>query len=231
MSLTQQHPSLISTSLHVLGFLYPTLCYVVNGSGWALLMKIDGRQPTFNYNSSWWTNTTPINSANIYGGHNMPDEFKSELFVVYPFSLLLLGMRVPAAANTINWVTLFNSVPGSLYPILTKANMLNNIVAPSPTRAQVSAWNGPTISLQPNCNTAGFNLLGDPNAVRVRVGFISNGPESGCYSSVSFVGFGGAYARNNVSYAAGSYCAADVPGTMCDNGYGAGATFGYIIAN
>ena len=65
---------------------------MINGTGWALLMKIDGAKGTFAYNSSLWTSTASFNTSAVSLGLDNA-EFKSPLYSVYPFKDLLLGMK------------------------------------------------------------------------------------------------------------------------------------------
>ena len=195
------------------GSAFQTYCEMVaDGGGWTLLMKVDGNQGTFAYDSSNWTSTGTINPTSP--GLDMA-EAKLASFSTLPFTELRLGMR---NGTTTKWITLAKT-GSSLRDV-----MLGGYQSTSVGR---NGWKSllDGSSLQPNCNLEGFNAVcgGD---TRVRIGIVNN-QEGDCNSCDSRIGIGGT----------GTYCGQD-GGNSCgntatcspDNGDKSIRAFGYVMA-
>ena len=197
----------------------------MNGLGYALLLKVDGSQPTFNYNSGYWTTQrSSYNTGAVTGGLDNT-EYQSSLYSVYPFSSLLLGMRVPDASTQINWLTMTYGA-SSLWSVIHAGGL---VVSNAPTREQFEALAGPQASLQLNCPEVGFSLRSfTATPTSVRIGMLTN-DQNDCSSPDSFLGFGGLFTYTIVNLPAGNFCAG---GASCDSGGGSVniPAFGYVLA-
>ena len=225
------NPSAASGMYNVtlLGVTYPVWCQMINGVGWALLLKIDGSKSTFPYTSALWTTTTTLNPSAVSLGLDNT-EFKSPLYSVFPFTKLLLGMKNPVSSSTVNWATMPVTQSSSLYSVISSGSQM---ITSGPTRAQMEAMVG-IGSLQPYCNLVGINLSPSSSSYTqcsyIRIGYIAN-EQNDCTSPDSYIGFGGQYTGSSSLLSSGNYCASS---NQCDNSGSAGSnipTFGYILAN
>ncbi|GMV38631.1 MAG: hypothetical protein AMXMBFR64_03470 [Myxococcales bacterium] len=185
---------------------------VADGGGWTLLMKVDGNQGTFTYDSANWTSTGTVNPSSP--GFDLT-EAKLASFSTLPFTELRLGMRDGA---TTKWITV-SKTAASLRDVMVGGYQSTSLGR----NTWKSLINGS--SLQANCNMEGFNAVcgGD---TRVRIGIVNN-QEGDCNSCDSRLGFGGT----------GTYCGQD-GGNSCgntatcspDNGDKSIRAFGYVMA-
>jgi hypothetical protein len=177
------------------------------GGGWTLLMKVDGHQSTFDFDSALWENTFTFQVG-------FPDldtnEAKLSSYSTLPFSALLVGMHDDAGTR---WTVL--SIGGSSLRDLMATNY-------HPTALGRDSWMklpGPG-SLQPFCNLEGVNAI-TPQA-RVRIGILGN-QQNDCSSCDSFIGFGAQYGQENMACGNLAYRVPDA-GDRTD------PDFGYIMA-
>jgi hypothetical protein len=190
--------------------------------GYALLLKIDGANPTFYYTSGYWTTRGSSYNTGAFASGLDNLEYQSPLYSVYPFTQLLLGMRYPASNTSISWLP-FNYAASSLVSVLQGNTAY--VTAFPPTKAQFEAWMSWRGSTQPFCYLVGFNLSPIPNDslhAHIRIGMMTN-EQADCGSPVSFIGFGGQYGSFNLG--AGNQC-----NFSCDNGDITLVGFGYILA-
>ncbi|MEZ4393837.1 MAG: hypothetical protein R3A48_22420 [Polyangiales bacterium] len=176
---------------------------------WTLVLKADGRQSTFAYDSPLWGNLELLNpsSANL-------DRVEAKFpgFVGLPVGALRVQVVTPADGSLSNARELVLPVVGGLTLQLIFLSDLFVNYAPVTTESQ---WFGlvPGSSLQDRCIRRGLNVRSNNRgADRVRVGMIGNENRGAgeCDSHDSRLGVGGAGAAcgaprdtNSVGNAAG----------------------------
>ncbi|XP_028396196.1 uncharacterized skeletal organic matrix protein 5-like [Dendronephthya gigantea] len=194
------------------------------GGGWTLVMKIDGNQNDFNYNSPYWINKA---AYEVEDGLEGLTEKQTKLASYWntPFNKICLGMKVNSETR---WIALDYDA-SSLYNVIRYGSFKR-----LSTAAGRGAW-GSLINgsaLQPNCNQEGFSIdiryaaSHFSTYVRVRIGIVANN-ENDCKSCDSCIGFGTSAQCNN-----------DIRGTTCGNMGICGqvnniniAAFGFILVN
>jgi hypothetical protein len=156
---------------------------MINGKGWALVLRADGNKTTFGYDSTHWTTGSTLNLDGYATGiMDATMEYKSPLFNAYPYSELRLGMRIN---GTTNWLEIKHGHTSSMLAAMTGGQ----IVFSGTTRKDwlALAHNG---ALQPNCDRRGYFLgPGNSRTVYLRIGIVGN-DQNDCDSPDSFVGFG-----------------------------------------
>ncbi|XP_028396132.1 uncharacterized protein LOC114520116 [Dendronephthya gigantea] len=153
------------------------------GGGWTLVLKVDGVQSTFTYESPYWTNKE---SYAVEDGLEGLTEKESKLASYWntPFKKICLGMTVNGDRR---WMVL-NYEASSLYSVIA-GNQFQR------TSAGKDSWKSLIAGslLQKNCNTEGFNVNFQSHdsslKTHVRFGFVANN-EHDCLSCDSWVGFG-----------------------------------------
>lgn len=152
------------------------------GGGWTLVMKMDGAQKTFHYDSPYWTD------KNTYGlpeGETGLDNEETKLPTYWntPFTKICLGMKIPGEDTRF---LLLNMKASSLYALIADGKH-------RPTSLGRHEWKtliGAQASLQPNCNREGFNVMSDdPAYSKARIGYMCN-QENDCVTGDSRIGFG-----------------------------------------
>ncbi|XP_062500506.1 uncharacterized skeletal organic matrix protein 5-like [Corticium candelabrum] len=193
----------------------PTFCY--GNGGWSLIIKIDGNQQSFAYNSLLWSNKETFQPNNL----DLDDkETKLASYWTLPFTELRLGMKVD---GTIRWIT-YSYIASSLYSLIADGQYRGTSIGKSTWRSLL-----PRSSLQRNCNREGFNVRSynsyfGSNGARARLGFIAN-EQNDCESPDSFVGLGTSRTHTSVRNSAGNF-ACCIP----DNGPANIKAVGYIMA-
>ncbi|XP_028396261.1 uncharacterized skeletal organic matrix protein 5-like [Dendronephthya gigantea] len=178
------------------------------GGGWTLVMKMDGKNDTFIYNSPLWTNNE---TYAIQDGLEGLTEKESKLASHWntPFTKICLGMSYNGDRK---WMT-FNYTASSLYSVITDDQF-------RATTAGREAWKSliADSSLQKNCNREGFNV----NLITaMRIGLFAN-ENNDCYSCDSWIGYG--------IWIDGKTCGNYAhPSWNPDNGGKDLVTFGYIL--
>ncbi|XP_022804046.1 uncharacterized skeletal organic matrix protein 5-like [Stylophora pistillata] len=151
------------------------------GGGWTLVMKIDGNEPNFHYNSDLWNDR---NAFNLPGGMTGFDlqETKLPTYWNTSFFKICLGMRI---GNQINFFAI-NREENSLYSLIADGQYRNT----SSGRTTWKSLIGSQASLQHNCNKEGFNAIcSSQSASKARIGIVANNQGS-CSSCDSRIGFG-----------------------------------------
>ena len=116
-------------------------------AGWTLIMKIDGNQQTFEYNSNLWSNKETFQPNNL----DLDDkEAKLASYWTLPFTELRLGMKVDGA--TTRWIT-FSYTASSLYSLIADGQYKRTSIGESKWRSLL-----PTTSLQRNCKMVSMAL-------------------------------------------------------------------------
>jgi len=150
------------------------------GSGWTLVMKIDGNKETFHYDSSLWSNKKTHNTEGGKTGFDM-QEAKLPTYWNMSFSKICLGMKI-SGQETTNFISI-NKKADSLYSLIADGQFR----ATSLGRNRWKALLGSKDTLQLHCNREGFNAYcGYPKA---RIGILGNN-ENDCNTCDSFIGFG-----------------------------------------
>jgi hypothetical protein len=159
---------------------------MINGKGWALLLRADGTKTSFTYDSTLWNTSSTINEAGyVTGTSDATTEYKSPLFSVYPYSEMRLGMRIGGA---LNWLEVKHGQYASMLEVMQGGTV-------SFTNTMRNDWlalanNG---ALQPYCNHVGYNFVPTSTAfsgtMRLRIGIVGN-EETNCDHPNTFVGFG-----------------------------------------
>jgi hypothetical protein len=163
---------------------YPTWCEMINGKGWALVLRAEGTETTFGFESTHWTTNSTINVPGYASGtSDSSTEYKSPLFSVYPYSELRLGMRVN---GTTNWLEVKHGQYASMLAAMNGGQVTFNTTTRNDWLALAN--NG---ALQPDCNQIGYNFVPPPEwaeTFHLRIGIVANYEE--CDTPDSFVGFG-----------------------------------------
>ncbi|XP_073249543.1 uncharacterized skeletal organic matrix protein 5-like [Porites lutea] len=149
------------------------------GGGWTLVMKIDGKQSTFQYYSRLWTNKKDHYPS---AGKTLLDHQETKLPTYWstPFTKICLAMKISHQVNSI--------------VINKQANSLHSLIADGKYRSTSlgrHTWKkliGRKASLQRNCNQEGFNCKGRYDS-KARIGILSN-EQNHCDSPDSRIGFG-----------------------------------------
>lgn len=163
-------------------------CHMTNldacgGGGWTLVMKMNGTQNTFRYNSELWSNNETFN---LEGGKTGFDsqEVKLPTYWSTPFTKICLGMKIGQHIN----FTVINKQASSLHSLIADGKHRN-------TSLHRDTWKlliGSQASLQSNCNKEGFNVVTeneDKKWPKVRIGILGNN-EDDCFTCDSRIGFG-----------------------------------------
>ncbi|XP_046863743.1 uncharacterized protein LOC124457555 [Xenia sp. Carnegie-2017] len=154
-----------------------------SGEDWTLVMKIDGKKETFDFNSSFWTNKK---SYNIKNGKTGVDNLETKLPTYWSTKInkICVGMKFEGETNFIS----LNFPAKSLYDIIADGKYRQ-------TNVSRNKWMSLIYDsvLQPNCNKEGFNAkAGKESFARVRIGILGDN-KNHCKSSNSFIGFGCTY--------------------------------------
>jgi len=163
----------------------PVYCHMGNfgcgDGGWTLAIKIDGTKRTFHYDSKLWSDR---NWYNLAGGQTGFDQQETKLPSYWntPFSKICLGMKT---GHEIKFIV-----------INMRANSLFSLIADGKYRATSlgrDTWKrlfGLQASLQPECNTEGFNAACTMSGpAKARIGILGNN-ENDCVTCDSRIGFG-----------------------------------------
>jgi len=174
-----------------------------DGGGWTLLLKANGTQPTFQYDSALWTNTALLNES---ATDTTPGDAKFRGFLNLAFTSMRLVMRD-------------GSDRGVVLPLA--ASSLQGLFAGAARATTVgrNAWRGlvSSPSLQPFCNAEGVNQS-VPGYRRVRLGILTN-QENECTSPDSGLGLGfGTDANNCITAPLAATSAGNVSSCGGDNG-------------
>ena len=137
-------------------------------------------QSNFGYDSRYWSNNE---SFNLQGGMTGFDKSETKLpsYWSTPFSKICLGMKV---GNGTPKFILINKTADSLYSLIADGSY-------RPTTLGRDTWKKliETSSLQPHCNTEGFNSI--CQTAKARIGIHAN-QENNCNSCDSRIAFGAA---------------------------------------
>ena len=149
---------------------------VADGGGWTLVLKQDGNQGTFLYESAYWSNTTSYNAGSADLSTN---ESKNPGYHLIPVTAVRVGMK--EGANPVRYIS-FGYAGDSLYSLIADGGY-------RATGLGRETWRSLMVdgSLQPHCNREGFNAY--HAYARARVGIISN-QEGDCNSPDSRIGLG-----------------------------------------
>ncbi|XP_022805572.1 uncharacterized protein LOC111342725 isoform X2 [Stylophora pistillata] len=187
------------------------------GAGpWTPIMKTNGNQNTFHFDSVYWTD---LNSYNLPGGLTGFDDSETKLPTYWstPFSKICLGMKVDQQLRFI----VINQPAASLHSLIADGQYR----ATSQGRDTWKTLLGSQGSLQLNCNKEGFNSAStNSGSAKTRIGIVSNEGSDGCYSCDSRIGYGGANGADN------SNTCGNVANWSPDNGDKNIKAMGYILA-
>ncbi|XP_058956187.2 uncharacterized protein [Pocillopora verrucosa] len=161
-------------------------CHVISlgacGEGeWTLVMKMNGSQGTFHYDSKLWSNNETFN---IDGGKTGFDSEETKLPTYWntSFTKICLGMKIGQRINFI----LVNKQASSLYSLIADGNGRTTSLGRDTWKKLI----GSRASLQSNCDQEGFNVKCDgPGRPKARIGILGNN-ENDCSTCDSRIGFG-----------------------------------------
>ena len=153
--------------------------------GWTLVMKIDGTQNDFRYDSSYWTTNE---TYNIQDGLSGLTEKQTKLASYWntPLNKLCLGMKVN---NVQKWIKVDHQA-NSLFDVVSDGTF-------KATTAGKDTWKSliDDSSMQENCNKEGFNFNKEKHgliwwqSLKIRIGLVANN-EDDCDTPDSCIGFG-----------------------------------------
>ena len=150
-----------------------------DGGGWTLAMKMDGSKNTFQYASSYWTNTATLNPGSP--GFDTT-EAKLASFSTVPFTQIRLGMRHLAnELDDVDWITI-NQAAASLTSLFQPGAYIATTVGRDNWLNLLEGVNS-----QPNCNKEGFNT--QQYMSKMRIGLAMN-QEADCNTCDRILGFG-----------------------------------------
>ena len=135
---------------------------------------------TFHYDSVYWSNK---NEYNLPGGETGFDSQETKLPTYWntSFSKICLGMKI---GQQIKFIVI-NEQAKSLYSLIAD----DQYHATSLSRDTWKKLIGPDASLQPGCNTEGFNSRCTRSTTRARIGILGNSGNM-CDTCDSKIGFG-----------------------------------------
>ncbi|XP_078351944.1 uncharacterized protein LOC144636605 [Oculina patagonica] len=147
--------------------------------GWTPVMKIDGNNNTFNYDSVYWSDKKDYN---LRGGETGFDTQETKLPTYWntSFSKICLGMRI---GQQINFIVI-NKQADSLYSLIADGQYRATSLGRNTWKTLI----GSQASLQLNCNKEGFNAACTPGA-KARIGILGNN-QNDCNNCDSRIGFG-----------------------------------------
>ncbi|KAL9954488.1 hypothetical protein ACROYT_G042036 [Oculina patagonica] len=148
---------------------------------WTPVMKIDGSQSTFHYDSTYWSDG---NEYNLPGGETGFDSQETKLptYLNTPFSTICLGMKED---QDIKFITI-NTEANSLYSLIADGQYRATSLGRDTWKTLISSGG----SLQVNCNKEGFNAAcSGSGSAKARIGYAAN-EQNDCYSCDSRLGFG-----------------------------------------
>ena len=137
-------------------------------------------QPTFRYDSTYWTDKRSFNNQ---GGLTGLDHKQTKLPTYWstPFTKICLGMKVGGQTRFL----LLEQAAPSLHSLIADGVYRNTSLGRNSWKSLV-----PGASLQDHCNIEGFNTRGLKSAYsRARIGFVGNN-ENDCKRPDSRIGFG-----------------------------------------
>jgi hypothetical protein len=180
---------------------------VLDGGGWTLVLKVDGRQATFVHDATLWEDATTLHpeSPDL-------DETEAKLggYATMPFVYMRVGMLQNQATH---WLIL--PIEGeSVAALMTTGFHATNVGR--------SAWERLPArgSLQFNCNREGINV--ETVQANVRIGIVANN-QNDCSTCNSVIGLG---AAGNTT---GDLACGNVAASSPDNGDRNDALFGYVM--
>jgi hypothetical protein len=182
------------------------------GGGWTMVMKINGANQTFNFDSDYWSNATTLNPDKF--NFDQAFEHKNAAFSSLNFS----AMRVTMWFNSTYQTVAFPMGATSLQALFGQGNYQATYIGRSAWQGMISGG-----SLLPNCNREGINARpwsnpSTPDVVytdafnadvlRARFGILTNG-ENDCKTPDAVIGFGiaGKACAQNPTTAAGNFAA------------------------
>ncbi|XP_066025908.1 uncharacterized protein [Pocillopora verrucosa] len=149
--------------------------------GWTLIMKINGSERTFHYDSQFWSNRSAYNLRGGKTGFDL-QETKLPTFWTTSFSKICLGMKI---GNQLRFIVI-NKRADSLHSLIADGKYRNTSLGRETWKWLI----GSQASLQPKCSKEGFNAVGDrPSFSKARIGITAN-QQNDCSSCNSRIGFG-----------------------------------------
>ncbi|XP_073249944.1 uncharacterized protein [Porites lutea] len=166
-------------------YCHMTMATTGNGAcgdgGWTLVIKMDGNQQTFHYNSTLWENK---DTFDVDGGKTGFDTRETKLPSYWntSFSKICLGMKIN---NQINFIE-FNESASSLHSLIADGQYLSISLGRDTWFSLIVSG----ASFDDHCNREGFNAECTwANRSKARIGILGNNEED-CTSCNSRVGFG-----------------------------------------
>lgn len=181
--------------LDTAGVTWRTYCDMDHdGGGWTLLLKADGRVPTFAFDAPIWTDDALIAPAPV---DLSLTEAKLAGYSILPIAELRVALAPSDAPDDTNTVT---------SPLAADSLAIAIGSGFAPLAVSRDAWLAlvPGAVLQEHCNLSGVDAAGaDAEHARVRIGIVAN-QEDDCGTPDSFVGVGAFEAKTAVT--TGAFC-------------------------
>lgn len=195
-------------------------CEMIKGEGWLLLLKVDGRNSTFSYDSPFWNDDVSFQTMNAFTGLSFT-EYKSPLYSKQSFTQVKVGMcDINTVNQSINWI-IFNYSANNFLSIMQGGNeiYLSGEILRRPSITSLS-WLSllPSSPIQTGCVLTGFNIKplftceGCLTSAFLRFGMLGDdSASSNCSDFIpdSWIGFGGKRQYGDDSLAVGSSCNKD----------------------
>jgi hypothetical protein len=181
----------------------------IEGGGWTLALKADGRSSRFNWSAPYWT-TTDLWAADSPGLDHT--EAKLDSFNRLPFTQVLVVFETPVDSGDRGWV-FFEATAASLLEVFS-SGQTTEVAAGRDTWLDAI----PNSDLENDCDLEGFNV--GPSVSRVRLGVVGAKGDEECDArkdAISKLGIGGSLSDCNDCTDCGDHSSGSLSGPSVGN--------------